>query len=212
MTKVVGFDLDDTLVPEALFLKSGARHIAFWLARRYPSLSPLRIISCLDAAILSRSNHYSALEKLIGQEGLADRVDMKEVVAEFRNHKPDPEIYHLHPSMATILERLKEEGETLVLITDGRSITQRNKIEAAGLFRFFDKDNILISEETGKEKNHPDNFLSVMRKFAGAKEFHYVGDNPQKDFIQPSALGWNVHLVHLFPLAIHQRQGIPRYR
>lgn len=210
MTRVVGFDLDDTLVPEALFLKSGIRHIARWLAGRFPALSPQRVISCMDTAVFNHRNHYTALEQLLEEAGLSDAVSMAEVVQDFRCHKPDPEIYHLSPSLNETLKRLKdEEGTELVLITDGRSITQRHKIEAAGLNRFFDNENILISGETGKDKFYPDNFLHVMRKYAGADEFHYVGDNPSKDFLHPSRLGWKVHLVHPFPLAVHY-QGMPK--
>lgn len=208
MTKVVGFDLDDTLVPEILFLRSGIHYIASWLNDRFPVLSIQRVISCMETAVLNRLNHYSALETLLDEAGLSDMVDMKEVVTEFRCHKPDPAIYHLPPSLEAILTRLKDSGYKLVLITDGRSVTQRNKIEAAGLNRFFDEDDILISGETGFDKNKPDNFLNVMQKYAGAKEYHYVGDNPPKDFLHPSRLGWEVHLAHPFPLAIHQ--GMPR--
>lgn len=210
MTRVVGFDLDDTLVPEALFLNSGIRHIASWLAERFPELSTQRVISCMDTAVMTHTNHYSALERLLDEAGLSDSVCMAEVVQEFRCHKPDPEIYHLFPSLNDTLKKLKdEEGTELVLITDGRSITQRHKIDAAGLHRYFDNDNILISGETGTDKFHPDNFLQVMRKYAGADEFHYVGDNPSKDFLHPLRLGWKVHQVHPFPLAVHY-QGIPR--
>ncbi len=209
MTKiVVGFDLDDTLIPEVLFLKSGIRHIAGWIYERHPGLDPQRVIACMDTAVLTRRNHYSALECLIEKAGLTGRICIKEVVDEFRNHKPDPEIYHVFPSIVETLYKLKKEGTAMVLITDGRSTTQRNKIEAAGLYRFFDNENIFISGETGFDKTNPDNFLSVMRKYAGAKEYHYVGDNPKKDFLHPSRLGWQVHLVHPFPLAVHQ--GIPR--
>lgn len=208
MTKVIGFDLDDTLVPEVLFLKSGIRFIASRLSLRFPQLNKQRIISCMDTAVMSRQNHYSALERLLLECGVRDSVNMKDVVNDFRGHKPDPKIYHLPPSFECLLTRLKTSGCKLVLITDGRSVTQRNKIEAARLQRFFEYDDILISGETGFDKTHPDNFLHVMKKYAGAEEFHYIGDNPPKDFKHPSILGWNVHLTHPFPLAIHQ--GIPR--
>ena len=89
-----------------------------------------------------------------------------------------------------------------------RSLTQRNKILAAGLLSFFENPDIYISEETGHEKYDPDSFLRVMKKHAGAKEFHYVGDNPTKDFLHPAKLGWKTHLVHPFPLAVHQ--GFPK--
>lgn len=205
---VVAFDLDDTLVAEALFIKSGIYHIARRLSGKLPAISPLRIAGCMETALLNYTNHYSALEHFLEQERLSCMIDMKEVVAEFRNHRPDPEIYHLPPSIEDILLSLKDKGYPLALITDGRSTTQRNKIEAAGLYRFFNDSDIFISEETGHDKMSPDNFLAVMRKYAGATEFHYVGDNPPKDFLHPSRLGWATHMVHPFPLAIHQ--GMPR--
>ncbi|MDE6290889.1 MAG: HAD family hydrolase [Muribaculaceae bacterium] len=210
MTKVVGFDLDDTLIPEFLFIRSGIHHISQWLHKRYPKLPKPRIIGCMETAAMVGRNHYSALETLLAEFGLTDKVDMKEVVAEFRRHMPDPSIYHLAPSIARTLQDLKHNPEiSLVLITDGRSITQRNKLKAAGLEDYFDDSCIYISEETGHDKSAPDTFLQVMEKYAGATEFHYTGDNPQKDFLHPSRLGWQTHQVRPFPVMIHH-QGIPR--
>lgn len=205
---LVAFDLDDTLVPEALFIKSGIRHIASYLHARYPILSAFRIIGAMETALMTRRNHYSALESLLIEYKLSDKIDMKEVVKEFHNHIPDPSIYHPAPSMIEILDRLKRNGIQTALITDGRSITQRNKIKAAGLNKYFNNSDILISEETGHDKFDPDNFLLIMKKYAGADAFHYIGDNPPKDFLHPSRLGWHTHLVHLFPLAVHQ--GMPK--
>lgn len=206
---VVAFDLDDTLVPEALFIKSGIRHIASFLHTRYPEIPNLRIIGSMDTALMTYRNHYSALEVLLEEFHLFDMVDMKEIVVEFRSHVPDPSVYHLAPSMIDVLKRLKNDSRVrIALITDGRSITQRNKINAAGINAFIDDSDILISEETGHDKFDPDNFLHLMKKYAEANSFHYVGDNPKKDFLHPSRLGWQTHLVHAFPLAVHQ--GMPR--
>lgn len=204
---VVAFDLDDTLVPEALFIKSGIRHIACWLRHRLPNLPHNRIIGAMETALQTHRNHYSALENLLSEYELLDKVNMKDVVAEFRHHVPDPKIYHPAPSMIEVLEDLKRRGIKTVLITDGRSLTQRNKIKSAHLYSYFDETDILISEETGHDKSDPDNFLQIMKKYAEADEFHYIGDNPTKDFMHPSRLGWHTHLVHLFPLAVHH--GIP---
>lgn len=208
--RVVGFDLDDTLVAEALFLKSGAFHMARWLHARHHEVPADRMKNAMLSAISRHQNHYAALEGIIGEFGLSDAVDMKEVVAEFRNHMPDPDIYHMAPSMLETLMRLKADPETrLVLITDGRSRTQRNKLQAARLHDFFDDSDIYISEEIGHDKTSPDTFLHIMEKYAGANEYHYVGDNPPKDFLHPSRLGWTTHRVHPFPLMIHP-QGMPR--
>lgn len=203
--KVIAFDLDDTLVPEALFIKSGTRYIARMLHEKYPVLSISRIISCMDAALFTRCNHYSALEAYMESMSIDPCPIMPGIVKEFRNHVPDREIYHMPPFMVGILENLKKSnGIRLALVTDGRSITQRNKIEAAGLYRYFDKEDIYISGETGHDKNDPDSFLAIMLKYAGAEKYHYVGDNPDKDVKHPSRLGWYTHLVHPFPLAVHQ--------
>lgn len=209
MTKVVGFDLDDTLVAEALFLKSGAFHIAAWLHQRFKTISLNRVISCVMTAVRTHQNHYSALERLIEEYGLSESIDMKELVAEFRNHNPDPTIYHPAPSMIQTLKELKNNPDIkLVLITDGRSLTQRNKINCARLDEYFEDNDIYISEETGHDKTYPDTFLHIMEKYAGAREFHYVGDNPAKDFLHPSKLGWQTHLIHRFPLIVHH--GMPK--
>ena len=211
MTKVIGFDLDDTIIPEVLFLRSGIWHIAGRLHDRIASLPKQRIISCMEAAVMNRNNHYSALETLLKEIGEDGKISMKEIVSDFRSHIPDEAIYHIAPSMTRILERLKADHEIkLVLITDGRSVTQRNKIHSARLNRYFDDGDIFISEETGYDKTSPDTFIQVMEKYAGADEFHYIGDNPIKDFLHPSKLGWHIHRIHPFPLMIHQ--GIPRYR
>lgn len=203
--KVIAFDLDDTLIPEVLFLKSGIHHIASFICKRYPELPNRRIVSAMEVALLTHRNHYSALESLLEEFGLRESVNMKGIVSEFRNHTPDPSIYHLSPSMEESLKILKQKNIPTALITDGRSVTQRNKIKSAGLYSYFDKSDILISEETGHDKYDPDNFLHVMKKYPEANEFHYVGDNPSKDFLHPSKLGWHTHLTHIFPLAIHQR-------
>lgn len=164
----------------------------------------MRIVGCMDAALMTRRNHYAALESLFKEYEIYDSVDMNGIVDHFRNHIPDPSIYHPAPSIIEALKELKQKGIKTALITDGRSQTQRNKIKAAGLYSFFDDSDILISEETGHDKYEPDNFLYIMKKYEGAEEFHYVGDNPKKDFLHPSKLGWHVHLVNHFPLAVHQ--------
>lgn len=211
MTKVVGFDLDDTLIPEVQFLMSGSHHIAKWLHHKYPALPEYRILATMSTAIMNRQNHYSALERLLEEYNLKECIDIKEVVAEFRNHHPDPHIYHPTPSVIGILEELKLNPEVItVLITDGRSLTQRNKIKAADLQRYFSVSDIYISEETGHDKTDPDTFLRIMEKYAGATEFHYIGDNPSKDFLHPLRLGWITHKTHPFPLMIHHPQGMPR--
>jgi putative hydrolase of the HAD superfamily len=73
------------------------------------------------------------------------------------------------------------------LITDGKSITQRNKLRALGIESFF--KNIVISEEVNSEKPSENNFRMVMYNKI-AENYIYIADNPKKDFITPNKLGW----------------------
>lgn len=206
---LVAFDLDDTLVPEALFLRSGIEHVAMIIHKNFPEIEVMRAAGCMHMAVETRTNHYSALERLFDENGIRLKVDMKTIVEELRSHMPDVEIYHPAPSVISTLEELKERGATLALVTDGRSVTQRNKIRAAGLQPFIEDKNILISGETGQDKSHPYNFVMLMERNPEAKNFIYVGDNPRKDFLHPRLLGWRTFCVPSFPLSIHPHSSIP---
>jgi putative hydrolase of the HAD superfamily len=73
------------------------------------------------------------------------------------------------------------------LITDGRSITQRNKLKALNIETYF--NNIIISEEINSEKPSELNYRKVMSLDVN-KKYVYIGDNPTKDFYTPNILGW----------------------
>ena len=49
-----------------------------------------------------------------------------------------------------LLDVLKEKNIPAGLITDGRSVTQRNKLKSLGLLNYFKE--VIISEEFGSEK------------------------------------------------------------
>ena len=85
------------------------------------------------------------------------------------------------------LEKLLSLGIEMSLITDGRSITQRNKLRALGIESFF--KSIIISEEVKSEKPSENNFRMVMNS-KSKENYIYIADNPKKDFITPNKLGW----------------------
>ncbi len=108
-----------------------------------------------------------------------------DLLSVYRSHRPD---IRLELDTLKALEILKQDF-TLGMITDGRSITQRNKFRALGLEQFIGNENLVISEEFGSEKPSERNFMFFQNKYADAK-FVYVGDNLRKDFITPNKLGW----------------------
>ena len=86
------------------------------------------------------------------------------------------------------MNNISERKIGFSIITDGRSISQNNKIKALGLSHLA--QNIIISEETGYEKPHVNNF-KIIEKIYPDKKLLYVADNTSKDFLAPNTLKWD---------------------
>lgn len=167
MIKAVVFDLDDTLIPETDYVKSGFRAIG----------NELNDVMLADKL-------WSLFEK--NRENVYQRAGLSEEMCQkcieiYRSHKPD---IRLSEETESLLKELKGEGIKLGVITDGRPTGQWNKISALGLDKIMDK--IIVTDELGGEnfrKPNPRAF-EIMREALNVEfdEMMYVGDNPQKDF------------------------------
>lgn len=186
--KVVCFDLDDTLYKEIDYLKSAYREVANYAAKHCHGCSDSPIIlaaKAYDAMLVAYKNGENAFERL--NRFLGIDLPISECLQIYRNHKPG---ISLSENVGQTLDTLKANGDIIGLITDGRSVQQRNKIEALGLSRWIANEDIVISEEFGSEKPSPANYEYFMKRYPECSDFTYVGDNLQKDFIAPNALGW----------------------
>lgn len=197
----VVFDLDDTLYYEIDFLKSAYKHIAVLLA---PALKK----DLFDEMWERFSRNENVFKWLIEEySSLLPSLTISFLLTEYRSHQP---IITLAEDVKKFLQYLKDLAIPCGLITDGRSITQRNKLKALNIDTYF--ADIIISEEFGSEKPNERNFLYFEEKYPG-KEFYYIGDNTAKDFIAPVKLGWHTiciknkgHNIHLQDLS---REPVP---
>ena len=178
---VICFDLDDTLYKEIDYLKSAYREIALRAAQGDQLLAGKAYYEMLQA-YKDGGNAFLRLNELLGVE-----TPVSEYLAMYRTHRPD---IHLEEDVVATLDALKASGCTMALITDGRSVQQRNKIVALGLNRWIADGDIVISEEIGSEKPDEANYRRIMNRHPDTDRFFYIGDNPKKDFIAPNRLGW----------------------
>lgn len=170
--KYIVFDLDDTLIYEIDFLKSAYRQIAHTISENDQHL-------------------FSEMFKMYQKgENVFDFLALKfpnfskgKLLEIYRNHYPN---LTLNEGASEIFNLCKSKGYKIGLITDGRSVTQRNKLKAVNIEQIFDK--IIISEEFGSSKPDKRNFLSFREE--EIDEYFYIGDNPKKDFVTPNELGW----------------------
>lgn len=170
--KTIVFDLDDTLVKEIDYLKSAFEEIAFFLDSNDASL-----FKTMFEWYQNKENVFQNLEKRYV------KAEKQLLIKMYRNHFPN---FNPNSEAKQILIEFKKQGYFLGLITDGYSITQRNKIRALEIDDLFDL--IIISEEFGSEKPNPNNF-EIFHQFK-TEEYYYIGDNVSKDFLTPNQLSW----------------------
>jgi putative hydrolase of the HAD superfamily len=169
-SKIFVFDLDDTLYPERDFEKSGIEYVYNYFEIKHISL---------DSILNNRKNW---IDQIINVTNKVITIQM--VLDLYRCHLPSIELYK---DSKVFLDMLLSNGYEMSLITDGRSITQRNKLKALGIESYF--KNIVISEEVNSEKPSEYNFNLVMNNKC-RENYIYIADNPQKDFITPNKLDW----------------------
>jgi putative hydrolase of the HAD superfamily len=178
MVKAVIFDLDDTLILEDNYIRSGYHALEAVLRKKYGLTEP-DIAGQLYA--LYEENSRNVFNRFLDSRGISyTREDIMALVEAYRNHLPD---IALEEDAAQLLEALHEKNIHTGIITDGYLSTQKNKVQVLGLDKAVDK--IIYTEELGREywKPHIKAF-SLMKEYfqADYADMVYVGDNPEKDF------------------------------
>ncbi len=112
-------------------------------------------------------------------------VSKSELLNFYRNHAPS---IILFSGVLDLFRRIRNKSGCIALLTDGRSITQRNKIKSLGIENDF--DFISISEEIGAVKPSLKGFKLIEERL-NKDNYYYIGDNLKKDFIGPNQLNWN---------------------
>lgn len=177
MTTAIIFDLDDTLFQEQDFVESSYREIARRLAdvHRIDPEEPLKIMT-------ESENAFDSLAQWLETKGFPE--DIVWMLNVYRTHFPT---ITLAPDVAEALLRLRRAGCQMRIMTEGRELTQSNKIKALGLDRLMTLPPLIFTprERGGEGKN-----FEVAAAGINAERFVSVGDNPLKDFSQPLSLGW----------------------
>ncbi len=170
---VIVFDLDDTLYNEMEYLRSAYAEIA-------KSLQPddwQPLFARMYSLFRSKEDVFEFVASNYGVKKTA-------LLQQYRGHKP---VIHLFEGALETIEKIKAKRGKVGMITDGRSSTQRAKLEALGLTELV--DIIIISEEVGTEKPHEANYIAIERAFEN-HSYLYMADNLRKDFISPNKRGW----------------------
>lgn len=187
----VVFDLDDTLYPEIEYARSA---LAFAGSLVKAAFAVDDATSFLCQALEKRER--DAIGTLWKTRGLPEAAK-SDVIAAMRAHRPD---IYLPRASAKTLQALSTQNIKWSVLTDGRSLTQRLKIEALGL---KEASGIYISEERGVEKPALKAYNQIVDDHPYAHGFCYIADNPAKDFVTANALGWKTVMLRDHGQNIH---------
>ncbi|MBK5283681.1 MAG: HAD family hydrolase [Nitrospiraceae bacterium] len=183
MLDTVIFDLDDTLVLEIDYVRSGYRAVGQWAAKKWHE-SPEDVEQELWR-LFCTGDRSKVISEWLGASGRDNFIEA--AISEYRKHIPH---LSLVPGASEVLQNLLEHFK-LGLVTDGYSATQRRKIEALNLESLISV--IVISDEIdGRStwKPSPIPFLEACARLDTTPDHAvYVGDNPHKDFLGARTAG-----------------------
>jgi putative hydrolase of the HAD superfamily len=177
------FDLDDTLYEELLFVKSG-----FWAVARFGQElfgfdSKDSYAFMLDT--LRQKGRGSIFDDWLRAKGCYNKKRVKMCTNVYRHHNPDIALYD---SAKKLLNDLA--GESMYIVTDGHKIVQANKVKALGISGYFKR--VYITHRYGIKNAKPSLYcfnLIKEREKCTWEDITYIGDNPNKDFVNLNRVG-----------------------
>lgn len=178
MIKAIVFDLDDTLISEKEYVKSGYRHLAEQMSKQMDE-SAEEIYNSLMALFQEHSG--KVFNRFFEKKGINYTQEMiGELINRYRGHLPQ---IAFEEEVKASLVWLREHQFKLGIITDGFKEAQHQKLKAVDAHLYVDA--IVVTDDLGREfwKPHPKPFQMMQAQLAvQMEEMLYVGDNPDKDF------------------------------
>ncbi len=183
--RAVLFDLDDTLYPEIEFVMSGFRSVARHLSSRYQLDE--KVLLTRMSETLEKKGRGKIFDILLKDLDMYAYEKVRLLVYLYRSHSPT---IHLYGDTLPTINRLREKGLLLGIITDGLASVQRSKVEALGLRDLFDV--VIYTDEVGREYWKPSVVpyqVALDLLEVESSEAVYVGNDLAKDFTGANRLG-----------------------
>lgn len=182
MPLILVFDLDDTLYPEAEYVRSGMQAVAKMLNKNFTLNSSETEMRLME--ILEEEGRGKIFNTFLQEKGLFSKKILAKCVSAYRYHPPN---ISLDPDAIEVLSKYKGKK---YLVTDGHKIVQQSKIDALRIEAFFEKAYLTNRYGVVNAKPSLHCFKRILeREGADWGDLIYVGDNPAKDFVNLNLMG-----------------------
>jgi len=198
------FDLDDTLIDH----KGAERTALFLIKDKYFPKADKTKFEKVWLEMTKKNWQQFVEKKLTFEQQRTNRII--EVWDAFKTHISEEiaknifmeylsfyeKSWSVFPDVLPTLEQLSKKDIVLGIISNGNPQQQLKKLRALGIYDFFQKDLIIISESVGFSKPSFDIF-NLAQKTVAVKTANmlYIGDNYQTDIEPAIKLKWNALLI-----------------
>ena len=175
-------DLDETLYDERDFVFSGFRQTAQAISHEC-SYSPSELFEFMKQEFLLNGRLKIFQELHISYPDI--HFPLEDLIQIYRKSMPE---INLYDDAKRLLDRISVNR--IYLVTDGEKQVQRNKINALGIDHLFTR--IFVTDEHGPGAAKPaTKCFEMIRSDSKCawNEMVYVGDDPNKDFVNLKPLG-----------------------
>lgn len=177
------FDLDDTLYPEIDFVRGGLKNVSNYLSTNYDLNSDKLYNQMLN--LLNLNGRGKIFDDILKNYKIYSKKNVLKCISVYRSSKTSIKLY---PEAKKCLNHFSDHRK--YLITDGNVNVQRNKIKQLNLNQHFIKT--IPTNQYGKSFSKPSTkcFEKIIKiEKCNPNEIIYIGDNPNKDFINIKKIG-----------------------
>lgn len=183
MIKVIGFDLDNTLYNQELFEFEIFKQISIIVSKNF-GINENQYFHELIKLYYNAEKEYLFDKAIMNINyklpSLWEEFVISDILPTYRSFIPSN--LNLYNNIKDDLQELKIKKYKLVLITNGNSNVQNNKIDVLHIRNYFDL--ILISDDYEPKRRKPDVFMfeQALNYFEiKSKEMLFIGDDLVRD-------------------------------
>ena len=187
---IIIFDMDDTLYDESTYVMSSMDAVGKYLSVKYAFKKEILYKDLILE--LETNGRGKVFDVVLKKYKIYSKKEVLKCIGVYRRNIPKIELFN---EAIMALRRLPDLPKYVV--TDGNKFVQSIKANALGLDKYFKK--VILTHRYGVKHAKPSSYcFSIIKDIENCKwsDLVYIGDDPNKDFVQLNLLGVKTIRVH----------------